>query len=40
MKFTQAMAPVAALVATAEAWNQTTAYTTIITTDYTTYCPV
>ena len=39
MKFTQTLAPLAALLSAAQAWNETTYYTTVITTDYTTYCP-
>ncbi len=40
MKLAQTLAPIAGLVAAAQAWNETAYYTTVITTDYTTYCPV
>ena len=36
------IAPVAGLIAAANAWGTTaggTAYTTLVTTEYTTYCP-
>ena len=41
MKLSQLLAPVVGLLATANAWGETGTYwTTVVTTAYTTYCPV
>lgn len=39
MRFTQILAPVVGLFAAANAWGETAVWTTVIETDYTTYCP-
>ncbi len=40
MRFTQILAPAAGLFAAVNAWGETAVWTTVIETDYTTYCPV
>ncbi|KAI4860757.1 hypothetical protein F4820DRAFT_435956 [Hypoxylon rubiginosum] len=39
MRFTQILAPAAGLFAAVNAWGETAVWTTVIETDYTTYCP-
>ncbi|KAF3056329.1 hypothetical protein GL218_06576 [Daldinia childiae] len=39
MKLTQILAPVVGLFAVANAWGETAVWTTVVETDYTTYCP-
>ncbi|KAI1376453.1 hypothetical protein F4677DRAFT_78731 [Hypoxylon crocopeplum] len=39
MRLTQILAPVVGLFAAANAWGETAVWTTVIETDYTTYCP-
>ncbi|KAI1771932.1 hypothetical protein F4818DRAFT_428344 [Hypoxylon cercidicola] len=39
MKFTQVLAPIVGLFAAANAWGETAVWTTVIETDYVTYCP-
>ncbi|KAI0851576.1 hypothetical protein F5Y00DRAFT_12946 [Daldinia vernicosa] len=39
MKLTQILAPAVGLFAVANAWGETAVWTTVVETDYTTYCP-
>ncbi|KAI1135133.1 hypothetical protein F5Y05DRAFT_182980 [Hypoxylon sp. FL0543] len=39
MRFTQILGPAVGLFAAANAWGETAVWTTVIETDYTTYCP-
>ncbi|KAI5918567.1 hypothetical protein F4810DRAFT_715369 [Camillea tinctor] len=39
MKSIQLLAPLVGMFAAAQAWDEYTVWTTVVTTDYTTYCP-
>ncbi|KAI0835328.1 hypothetical protein F5Y06DRAFT_276672 [Hypoxylon sp. FL0890] len=39
MRITQILAPAVGLFAAANAWGETAVWTTVVETDYTTYCP-